>query len=520
MKALAIAQHGVAMPPVEQRIQQALNDRSLGSEGLFHSLSLLLSAGGDRRILSDPFTGRNRYGTRTTLAEDEISFASTTASNVSARGLAAAGHELQRLFGMDTPSSVTVDRWFDDLRASIRHKLACGDAEIILAASGTDVELLAICMMAGLSTRPLTNILIAPDETGSGVPLAAAGRHYSDLTALGRPVAAGAPLEGISADRIDVCAISIRNEIGQARLPDEIDADLVAMVERELKRGRDVLVHVLDTSKTGLTGVTRQAARHVRGLAPGRVRVIVDACQYRCSNAAVRQDIADGFMVAVTGSKFIAGPPFAGALLVPGSIAEELGSIVDLPAGLAEYTALYDWPETLRAGIGFAFGSELNLGLGLRWVAALANLADSIAVDDGLQGLIKRQFAQLVRARIGDIDGAFLHPEDDGEHLGSRAIVPMTIIDETGAFASFAQAQSIHLAMREAGEGPVCHLGQAVKLGSRSVLRVAASALDIATVSGRMALGNSLEEAFKPIESNLDIVFAKWAAIRATERRA
>ncbi len=58
------------------------------------STSLLLAAGGDRRIWPDPVTGRNRYGTRTTPATEEITFSSTTASNVSIEGFAAADRAL------------------------------------------------------------------------------------------------------------------------------------------------------------------------------------------------------------------------------------------------------------------------------------------------------------------------------------------------------------------------------------------------------------------------------------------
>ncbi len=506
------------MPTMHTGIQRALERSFSETEEIdafsepLASVSLLLATGGDRRIWPDAITGRNRYGTRTTPADDEIAFSSSTASNISADGYAAADREWKRLIDPGFQSSVCVDRWFDDIRGHILRELGRDDADVILAASGTDAELIALGILAGLSKRPLTNIFVAPDETGNGVPRAAAGLHFSDITALGFPVEAGTPVAGLSPHRIDVRTIALRSDTGQPRLDHEIDADLVAMVEQEIKRDRDVVVHVLDTSKTGLTGVTRQAARYVASLAPGRVRVIIDACQLRCPVSQLQRDLADGFLVAVTGSKFVAAPPFAGAVMVPSAILEAMTTVADSPVGLADYTAAQDWPMALRERMRLTFKSEMNLGLGLRWVAGLANLARYASVNDAQQSLIKQYFVRLVRARIGDMKGVALHSDDDGDHLASRSIVPLTVIDANGAFATLEQANRIQSSMRGLDGGPICHVGQPVRIGGRAALRVSASALDIAAASERMAAGQSLQQACRPLESDLDIFFGKWTS--------
>jgi hypothetical protein len=507
------------MPTIPLGVRHVLDGQFSQSDKLDHlshssaSISFLLGTGGDRRIWPDPITRRNRYGTRSTPADDEISFSSTTANNVSGEGFLAAGLELKRLTDIESPFAMTFDQWFADIRDRIVRNFGRKNAEVILAASGTDAELLALCLFAGLSKRPLTNILVAPDETGSGVSRAAAGCHYSDLAALGRAVQAGAPLEGLPADRIEVRKIAIRNDMGEPRDQHEIDADVIATVELELKRGRDVLVHVLDTSKTGLAGLTRHAARHVAALAPGQVQVVVDACQFRCSVSQLQQDLADGFVVTVTGSKFIGGPPFSGALLIPPALAEELATKADIPAGLSDYTAAQDWPAALRERTTFAFRSEFNLGLGMRWTAALASLDRYCEIAESQQRFVKEQFARLVRSKIEGLKAISLHPDDDGDHLGSSAIVPLTVINGSGSFASLEQTQNIHLLMRNSNEGPICHMGQAVLLGPRTVLRVAASASDVAAVSARMTAGQSLYQALRPIESKLDLLFLKLSAV-------
>jgi hypothetical protein len=507
------------MPAIQRGIQEVLNNR-LPERGRpehpsppLASVSLLLGTGGDGRIWPDPITRRNRYGTLATPADREISFSSTTANNVSAEGFLAASVALERLFDIEAPFPTAFDQWFADIRNRIVGNLGCSGAKIILAASGTDAELLAICMFAGFSKRPVTNILVAPDETGSGVLRAAAGCHYSDFTALGSTVEAGAPLDGLSRDRIEVRTIAIRNDTGEPRHQHEIDAELIAVVELELARDRDVLVHVLDTSKTGLAGVTRQAARHVAALAPGRVQVIVDACQFRCSISLLQQDIADGFVVAVTGSKFVGGPPFSGALIVPSALADEIATKAHLPEGLSDYTAAQDWPASLRQRMNFPFSSEFNLGLGLRWVAALANLDRISTISSDQQFFIKSQFVGLVRSRIESLKGISLETDDDGDHLNTGAIVPFTVTDHSGSFASLEQSQNIHLLMRNLNVGPTCHVGQAVRLGRRTVLRIAASAMDVVSVAASMEGGQSLRQALMPIEGRLDAVFHKLSAV-------
>ena len=66
-----------------------------------------------------------------------------------------------------------------------------GSASPAPPTSGTDAELFAVCLLLGSTDKPLTNIVIAPDETGRGVVFAAKGCHFSDTTPMGIPVQKG-----------------------------------------------------------------------------------------------------------------------------------------------------------------------------------------------------------------------------------------------------------------------------------------------------------------------------------------
>ena len=145
------------------------------------SLGLLLAEGGDARI---------RLGSRGAIAKARPQRLSVTKSRSHRRqptqSLRPASQRRDtRSTGWLTPNSTSglrIGQRFDDIRASITHFLGIPGSEAVLAPSGTDAEVLALAMAAGLATGPLTNILIAPEETGSGVPLAARGCHFSDST--------------------------------------------------------------------------------------------------------------------------------------------------------------------------------------------------------------------------------------------------------------------------------------------------------------------------------------------------
>jgi len=475
-------------------------------------LQLMLTKGGDPRISPDPVTRRNAYGAGTVPAPGEISFASTTANTISVPGFAAAGRALDLLLTAAPSSTSNLTQWFDGIRASIASFLGVPGSETILAASGTDAELLALGLVAAVSKRPLTNILIAPEETGSGVPLAASGQHFSNYTALGASVAQGRAIEGLASHEIEVECVAIRDPHGAPREAEAIDSDAGEAVERALRRGRDVLLHVLDTSKTGLTGLNREAARALAAAAPGRVRVVIDACQLRSGLMQVKRDLDDGFIVLATGSKFAGGPPFSGVVLLPASLAGEIAAEAAFARGLGEYSAALDWPRSLRNRFGDTWVSHTNIGPGLRWAAALDGIAAMAGVSEDLQARIAHRFANEVSAGARALKEVALC-DSSGGSFASRTIVPLTILNRDGSFASLTAAREVQAALRKPGCGPICHVGQAVRLGARTVLRIAASAYTIAGVAARMSAGASLDLAFRPVQYDLERLFEKWSSI-------
>jgi len=478
-------------------------------------LSLLLGSGGDERILPDPMSGRTRYGTRLAPAPSEAWFSSSTASTISECGHGEALQALDALLAQGARPWLRLQDWLSQLRIDLLALCGRSDAEVVLAASGTDAELVALAIAERLLSRPVTNIVIAPAETGSGVVRAASGLHFLPTTCLGGPVAVGERLEGWGGADIEVRCVDIRSPEGEPRDPAAVDLDVADHAERALARGRGVLLHVLDTSKTGLSGPSRDVAARIVALAPGRVHVMVDACQFRCPADRLRSDLDRGFMVLVTGSKFMGGPPLSGALLLPAEIAKRLAHAPLPPAGLADYSARLDWPESLQGTFARDLTTTANLGAGLRWTAALAEIKRLAVVGEELEERFFRAFVGEIRRGAEATCG--VHPLlDASPGVGANpSIVPLAIRGPGGRWASCAEAAKLQAGLRTPlfGHPRVLHVGQPVQIGERAALRVCASAPQINAVAARMAEGASFEAAFAPIRRDLQTLFAKIGAL-------
>jgi hypothetical protein len=458
------------------------------------SLRLLLASGGDDRIWLDPVTRRNRYGAPGAPAPDELWFSSSTASPVSPRGWAAAGEALERLI---EGRSLTIAVWFESLRDRLLALYGAPGAEAVLAASGTEVELVALGLALSLAKGPLVNIVVAPAETGSGVPAAASGQHFLGRTSLGAEVSKGARLAGWEDASVSMETVEIREACGALRRQSDVDQEAAARVDRAVAAGAFTLLHVLDASKTGRPGVGRAAAADILARHPGRVMVVVDACQLRCPPEAIRRDLSQGFAVMVTGSKFAGGPAFCGALLLPAEMADRLAARPPCGAPLAPYSAVLDWPARLRAAVAAGLAHPANLGLGLRWSAALAEIEAFEATPAARRAALLAEFERAVLGRVAADPG--LNLIDEGLRPEAPGLIPVFHADGHDPRPAYEA-----LARGDGGARP-CHLGQPVLIGRRAALRVCAS---------MPMITDAAEHGFAEVEAALDQLFESWSRLR------
>ena len=191
------------------------------------------------------------------------------------------------------------------------------------------------------------------------------------------------------------------------------------------------------------------------------------------------------------------GPAFCGALMLPAALCERLARLRPGPSPLAPYSAALDWPRSLRR---FARGlaQPANLGLGLRWTAALAEIEAFERIAPAWRASLMAEFDRAVRDRVAADPGlALLDPASQAAAPGLIAVVHADGSDPRPVYEALAEGRP--------GLRP-CHLGQPVAVGARTALRVCASMPMIA---------DAAEHGFSALETDLDEAFASWAKQRA-----
>ena len=333
----------------------------------------LLTEGGDARIVCDPI-GTNRYGCASEPQADVLAYGSSTASTISASGFAAAEalrKRLERAGRHETPATI-YQRELDRIRLELTDLCGLNDLaglEIIIGASGTDLHLFASQLMVEKEAPTPLVVRVEAAETGRGVPDALAGRHFGDFAAMGDAVVPSMPLD--CGRPIEILEVKCRADDGTPRAVSTVDAEVAEAVCRAASAGRRVLLTVVDVSKTGLISPSPACVSDLHKRFPQQVEVLVDACQFRLAPSTLRAYLESGFLVAVTGSKFITGPSFCGAIFVPAPAAKWLRER-GLPHALKSYSARAEWPKGWTARQ--ALKPVANFGLLLRWEAALQEL--------------------------------------------------------------------------------------------------------------------------------------------------
>ncbi len=339
------------------------------------STEAMILTGGDPRIALDRRSAANGYGSSPRPVPGEISFASSTASSMSDSGFAAVESLRQRLIADAIGDEMQAghEREADAIRRAIRRYIGfepADDAAIVLSASGTDTTFAALALARGNDPAPIVSLFLSPDETGSGIPKAAAGCHFLGQTSLGHAVSAGRPIDGLGGPEVTAQSIALRLPSGKLRALSAIDADVASHVAAIIASGRRCLLHVLDAAKTGAGAPSPGFLAELTSQYGERLILIVDACQMRISPVAIRAHLAQGSMVQITGSKFFTGPPFSGALLVPPATTR---SATVLPKGLGLYCGRSEWPPALSHCSG-QLPATRNLGILARWQAAIEEI--------------------------------------------------------------------------------------------------------------------------------------------------
>jgi hypothetical protein len=504
---------------------------------VFAPLPYLLASGGDTRLAVDPLTRLNGYGCRPFPRPDAFTFASSTATSISERAYASADAAREALIraalrqGLDA----AVDDRVDALRGELSDVLDLDrlDTDIVFSPSGTDAELQAVFVARALLGTPITSIIVASDETGSGVPNASCGTHFNSLTAQGAAVEKGGAIAELAAGLTSL-SIPLRDEHGQTRSLQEIDAAVESLVAQSMSAGQRVLLHVMDHSKLGARCPSIACVGRIQSRSGDRVQVVIDACQMRLGRGRLRRHLEHGDMILITGSKFFTGPPFSGALLVPAAVSARMGTVRDVPAGLRDYTSRSDWPRAWQ-GVRASLRERANLGQLLRWVAAVREMRDYFAVPANFRIRALARFAEVVSGLIaGERDLELLPDHErlcadaggDDQEWAACTIFPF-LVRRAGRTLSASECTTIYRALNEDVSGllpagatdgerrvaaQLCHIGQPVAMpapsgGTIAALRISAGARVVSeswSEMGEAAAMLRLEREFSEVRTILE----------------
>jgi hypothetical protein len=369
---------------------------------VFPSTEQLLVEGGDARIALGP-DGLNKYGLPSFPDPGLVALGSSTASGISAEGFAAADRLRGRLLvGAESDMEIYA-RELNRVRQELVRLCGVSDIsglETVCAASGTDLHLIAAQISRTSESGSMLAIMVDEAETGSGVQAALAGRHFSSRAALGGAVKEGASFigggESASSGSMQVATVPVRLADGRPRQLAEVDAEFESLATRAVAAGQRVLLVLADVSKTGLVAPSPACILALHQRLSGQVDVLVDACQFRLAPSTLCAYLEHGFMVALTGSKFVGGPPFSGALFIPSAVATRLSGR-PLPHALAAYSSRADWPDSWDTA---KLDNAANFGLLLRWEAALEELRAFRSAPESEVASFLREFAHAVRKRL------------------------------------------------------------------------------------------------------------------------
>jgi hypothetical protein len=211
----------------------------------------------------------------------------------------------------------------------------------------------------------------------------------------GRDVVKG---DAIFADApLAAMAVPVREADGELRPDEAIAAELADRIESAIVAGGHCVLVATDVSKTGLIAPDLATVFALKRHFGGHLDILVDACQLRISPETLRAYLAQEWFVAITGSKFIAGPIFSGALIVPAALSAALKT-AELPGPLGDYSGSGDWP--LDWPSARLLPRRRNFGLLLRWQAALVELEALLSRHPLKLGWVIMRFADAIESRL------------------------------------------------------------------------------------------------------------------------
>ena len=343
-------------------------------ENLAKPTEYMLMSGGDLRLNIDEIHLLNKYGCRPFPRPDAFTFASSTASSVSNFAFDKTDKVRSILIRNSLKKGFqnTTIEFSELLKNNLRHIFKLNEeSEIIFSPSGTDSSLQIAAITQIISDKEITHILVASDETGSGVAAALKGCHFENTTALNYPIKKDTKIEGFR--DVDLIQIPFRDQNGALKTSNQLDQEVFDAVVKTRNEGRHIVLHTMDQSKLGYQSPSDEFIKKLNTLEDLSIQIIVDGSQLRLDPKDIQNYLNKGYIVTITGSKFFTGPPYCGALILPKNVNKLIQSVKNtLPKGLNQYYNRSDWPTSWFCSNELSEG--YNYGSYMRWNAAVVEM--------------------------------------------------------------------------------------------------------------------------------------------------
>lgn len=299
----------------------------------------------------------------------------------------------------------------ENVRKKITHLLHLDRMDsppvVITTSSGTDAEMVIVQLALARANEisnggdltkngspAVTNIFVSVDDLDPNKLKAGSLQHFSSLTPSGSIVSTEL-LEGVPDRKLNPKIYP--DYEGRNICLKDIDA-LESCLEQLVRKlivddGQLAILHLMVSSATGLSFPEPEFLVRLKQQYGKRLIAVADAAQMRCDERHLAAFVESGCCVLLTGSKFMGGPPFSGAVLLP---VDDAASLKELVKGIGNYISADDVDFRLL-DIRNSLPGFRNYGLLLRWNAALEDMEHYYALERKVrQDIIARWHEAIV----------------------------------------------------------------------------------------------------------------------------
>jgi len=483
-------------------------------------LSDLLQNGGDERIKVNTFTGMNRYGSGLFPRKDEINFSSTTATTISSSTSSYAINLFQDIKNAPDICESTVNL-YNKCVEKIKSILSIEGNYVALTASGTDALMLAVDDFSNKSPEEITCLLCGSDETASSAANAASLKYFSEIDIFGLKIGKGKPSAN-SKKITKLIEIPLKDAEGKYFEKSNLESKIEKVIKSELDKKQRVILIVIDQSKLGNIFPDMSFLHNLRDNYLDKLDILVDACQMRLSSLRIRQYLNFGCTVLITGSKFLTGPAFSGAIIKPKDKA------LCLTPELSKYLLTHESITALHV-------KHLDgyIAILLRWAVSIKLWNDLVvSVSEKKQSEIMLSLSKKFSAELNNyeyirplfIDEFDVLSNGRDDIFSCRTIFPFMVLDKKGDITSEKKLRTIYSLLNADVSSLFnseykkiaafrCHIGQPVAITDKcGVLRV--------SIGLRMLIGaakNDVDRFINDQFKKLQIVIKKIELLKDLE---